>query len=231
MIDTKVNKEQIPINFSFISNKSFDNYIIGNDQFIIETLKKLAIATSPSIIFLKGNKSSGKTHLCLALMALSGKSVSKLNKSNILELELEKILAHDLLIIDDIDEIISSYMIEEKLFSIINDFILNKKNILVTSSEPLNKIKFDLPDLSSRLKWDQVLVIPELTDDDKIRVLQKIAKERGWILSDNVCDYIMSHYKRDLFFLCNSVKSLDEASLSLKKKITIPFIKKIMEYK
>ena len=231
MIDTKVNKEQIPINFSFISNKSFDNYIISNDKFIIKTLKKLAIATTPSIVFLKGKKSSGKTHLCSALMALSCKSVCKLNKSNILELELEKILVHDLLIVDDIDQIISSYMIEEKLFSIINDFILNKKNILVTSSEPLNKIKFDLPDLSSRLKWDQVLVIPELTDDDKIKVLQKITKERGWILSDNVCDYIMNHYKRDLFFLCKCVKSLDEASLSLKKKITIPFIKKIMEYK
>ena len=121
---------------------------------------------------------------------------------------LEKILTYDLVIIDDIDQIVYSYDIEEKLFSIINDFILNKKDILVTSSEPLNKIKFKLPDLASRLKWDQVLIIPELTDTDKIKVLQKIAKERGWILSDNVCDYIMTHYKRDLFFLCNEVGSL-----------------------
>ena len=231
MIDTKVNKEQIPINFSFISNKSFDNYIIGKDEFVISTLKKLANETSSRIIFLNGNKSSGKSHLCSALMSLSEKSICQLNRLNILEVELEKILTYDLLIIDDIDQIIYSYDIEEKLFSIINDFILNKKDILVTSSEPLNKIKFKLPDLSSRLKWDQVLIIPELTDTDKIKVLQKIAIERGWILSDNVCDYIMTHYKRDLFFLCNCVKSLDEASLSLKKKITIPFIKKIMEYK
>ena len=231
MIDTKVNKEQIPINFSFISNKSFDNYIIGKDEFVISTLKKLANETSSRIIFLNGNKSSGKSHLCSALMSLSEKSICQLNRLNILEVELEKILTYDLLIIDDIDQIIYSYDIEEKLFSIINDFILNKKDILVTSSEPLNKIKFKLPDLSSRLKWDQVLIIPELTDTDKIKVLQKIAIERGWILSDNVCDYIMTHYKRDLFFLCNCVQSLDEASLSLKKKITIPFIKKIMEYK
>ena len=81
------------------------------------------------------------------------------------------------------------------------------------------------------MKWDQVLQIPELTDDDKIKVLQKIARERGWELPVNVCDYIMRHYKRDLYFLCNCIKFLDEASLSLKKKITIPFIKKIIEYK
>ena len=231
MMDTKVNKEQIPINFSFISNRSFDNYVIGEDQFVIRTLKNLANATSPSLIFLNGNKSTGKSHLCSALIELSQKSICQLNESNILEVELDKILAHDLLIIDDIDQIINNYEIEEKLFSVINDFILNKKNILVTSSEPLNKIKFELPDLSSRLKWDQVLIIPELTDNDKIKVLQKNSKERGWILSDNVCDYIMSHYKRDLFFLCNCVKSLDQASLALKKKITIPFIKNIMKYK
>ena len=108
---------------------------------------------------------------------------------------------------------------------------MNKKNILVTSSKNLDEIDFTLPDLYSRLKWDQVLQIPELTDDDKIKVLQKIARERGWELPAHVCDYILRHYKRDLYFLCNCIKFLDEASLSLKKKITIPFIKKIIEYR
>ena len=120
MIDTKVNKEQIPINFSFISNKSFDNYIIGKDEFVISTLKKLANETSSRMIFLNGNKSSGKSHLCSALMSLSEKSVCQLNILNILEVELEKILTYDLVIIDDIDQIVYSYDIEEKLFSIIN---------------------------------------------------------------------------------------------------------------
>ena len=34
---------------------------------------------------------------------------------------------HDLLIIDNIDKIISKHNLEEKLFILINDFILNKK--------------------------------------------------------------------------------------------------------
>ena len=135
------------------------------------------------------------------------------------------------MIIDNIDKIVSGYDLEEKLFAAINDFILSKKGILATSTEPLEKIKFKLLDLSSRLKWDQVLAIPELTDIDKIKVLKKNAQERGWEIPENVCDYIMTHYKRDLYFLCNCVKFIDEASLSLKKKITIPFIKNIIEYK
>ena len=38
MKETKVKKDQIPINFSFISNKSFDNYIAGNDNLTIDFL-------------------------------------------------------------------------------------------------------------------------------------------------------------------------------------------------
>ena len=231
MKETKVKKDQIPINFSFISNKGFNNYVIGKNNFIVKTLEIFAKDAPASIIFLKGNKSSGKSHLCLSVIALSNKSICFLNKSNVVNVELDNILSHDLLIIDDIDQIISEYSVEEKLFSAINDFILNKKNILVTSTKALDDIKFNLLDLYSRLKWDQVLQIPELTDDDKIKVLQKIARERGWELPAHVCDYILRHYKRDLYFLCNCIKFLDEASLSLKKKITIPFIKKIIEYR
>ena len=54
-------------------------------------------------------------------------------------------------------------------------------------------------------------VFRKLTDDDKIKVLQKIARERGWELPAHVCDYILRHYRRDLYFLCNCIKFLDEA--------------------
>lgn len=231
MRETKVKKDQIPINFSFISSKSFDNYIVGNDNFIIEFLMKFQDNSLGAIIFLIGKKSSGKSHLCSAIKATSTKSIAFLNEMNIKKTSFDEILSHDLLIIDNIDKIINNHNSEESLFAVINEFILNKKNILVTSTLPFDRIQFQLPDLSSRLKWDQVLTIPELTDDGKIKVLQKIAIERGWDIPNNVCDYIMNHYKRDLYFLCNCIKFIDETSLSLKKKITIPFIKKIIDYK
>ena len=231
MKETKVKKDQIPINFNFISHKSFENYIVGKDNIIIEILKKSSNSESPSIVFLSGKKSSGKSHLCYAVISLSNKSTYFVDEFNIKDIDCNNSNMHDLLIIDNIDKIISEHNLEEKLFILINDFILNKKCILVTSTIPLNKIQFKLPDLTSRLKWDQILEIPELTDEDKIKVLKKNAIEKGWILPDNVSDYIIRHYRRDLYFLCNCIKFIDEASLSLKKKITIPFIKNIIEYK
>ena len=64
MKETKLNKEQIPINFSFIDDKSFDNFVIGKDSITIKILKELTISDRASVIFIRGNHSSGKTHLC-----------------------------------------------------------------------------------------------------------------------------------------------------------------------
>jgi DnaA-homolog protein len=231
MKETKLNKDQIPINFSFIADKSFDNFVISKNSIAIDILKDSTIADRANIIFIRGNHSSGKTHLCLAVNNLTNKSAFILNRKNISSIDFQDILKHDSLIIDDIDFLITSNNDEEDVFALINEFILMKKSMIVTSTEKLNNINFTIPDLASRLKWDQILEIPELNDSDKIKVLQKNAYERGWDLTPKVCDYIMNHYKRDLYFLCNCIKFIDETSLSLKKKITIPFIKKIIEYR
>ena len=231
MKETKLNKDQIPINFSFIIDKSFDNFVLDRNSVAIELLKDFTTADRTNIIFIRGNHSSGKTHLCLAVNNLINKSIFILNRSNIASIDFQDILKYDSLIIDDIDFLISNNIHEENIFVLINEFILMKKSMIVTSTEKLNNINFTIPDLVSRLKWDQILEIPELNDSDKIKVLRKNAYERGWELTPKVCDYIMNHYKRDLYFLCNCVKFIDETSLSLKKKITIPFIKKIIEYK
>ena len=231
MKETKLNKDQIPINFSFIIDKSFDNFVLDKNSVAIELLKDFTTDNRTNIIFIRGNHSSGKTHLCLAVNNLMNKSIFILNRNNITSIDFQDILKYDSLIIDDIDFLISNNIHEENIFVLINEFILMKKSMIVTSTEKLNNINFTIPDLVSRLKWDQILEIPELNDSDKIKVLQKNAYERGWELTPKVCDYIMNHYKRDLYFLCNCVKFIDETSLSLKKKITIPFIKKIIEYK
>jgi DnaA family protein len=228
---TKPDKEQIPINFSFISNKTFRNFITGENEIILETLKGLSKEKKTNIIFLRGDKSTGKTHLCLATLENFIGKKHYLSPSNISELESFNFSSLEFIIIDDLDKIITDFNKEEKIFSIINDLILRKKNILVTSTNHLNDIKFTIADLKSRLVWDQLLEISELDNDMKIKFLKKLSKDRGWILKSQVCDYIMNHYERDLYFLCNVIKNIDEKSLSMKKNITIPFVKKIMHYK
>ena len=231
MKETKLDKNQIPINFDFISNKTFENFIVGKNMIALKILKDLASNNHQKIVVLIGDKYSGKSHLCNALADYTNNPMLFLNDTNISNYEISSLDQYELLIVDNIDLIISNSSLEEKIFTIINEMILLKKKICITSTSILQNIKFRLPDLLSGLKSDQIINITELSDEDKIKVLQKNASERGWLLKSNVCDYIINHYKRDLFFLCGCIKYIDTTSLSLKKNITIPFIKKIMSYK
>ena len=221
--------KQLPINFSFYEIKSFFNYIPGNNIFIIETLRRVANENSHNLIFLVGATSSGKTHLCSSTYEESKKNKLYYTVENISELNRENIEYLELLIVDDFDIIINNYNLEEKLFYIINDLMIRKKSIFLTSSVPISEIKFKLKDLKSRVCSDQILEIKELDDSEKIDLLHKIAKSRGWTLPDKVSKFILNHFDRDLYFLCNVIKNIDERSLSEKKNITIPFIKKIIK--
>ena len=221
-------KKQIPLDFSFYENKSFFNYIPGNNIFIIDMLRKAANDPSYNLIFLRGESASGKTHLCSAAFDESRKIKLFLDLTKISKITEYQITNIELLIIDDFDSIINKSNVEEKIFFLINDLIIRKKSIILTSSLEVDKINFKLEDLKSRVCSDQMLEIQELNDLEKISLLKKIAKNRGWQLTDNVSNYILNHFDRDLYFLYNVIRNIDKESLAEKKKITIPFIKKIL---
>ncbi|NIQ15056.1 MAG: DnaA regulatory inactivator Hda, partial [Candidatus Dadabacteria bacterium] len=68
-----------------------------------------------------------------------------------------------------------------------------------------------------------------LSDSEKITVLQQRADLRGLKLSNEVADYLVKRVNRDLSNLIDLLNKLDDASLVAKKKLTIPFIKSLIE--
>ena len=131
--------------------------------------------------------------------------------------------------IDDLDKLAVSKECEEKLFTIINNQILNKKPVLVTSSKDINECNLNLKDLSSRLSSDKIFTISDLDDSDKINMMISYCSQRGLEIPDKVLNYIINNCSRDIYFICALIKSIDSASMSTKKKITIPFIKKVLQ--
>ena len=51
--------DQIPINFGFYSNKTFENFIVGNNHDLFNSLKSTSIENQ--LILVYGSKSSGKS--------------------------------------------------------------------------------------------------------------------------------------------------------------------------
>ena len=218
--------DQIPIDFGFYSKKTLDNFIIGSNQDLYNSLLDLYRANN--LVFIYGRKSSGKTHLCEALINLIQENVIKVNgDTNLESLFLSDF--YELAIIDDIDKLLLKPSNEEIIFTIINNQILNKKSTLITSTKQLDTSDFKLIDLHSRLFSDKIYSISDLSDEDKINLMISRCSEKGLEVSEKVLNYIMNNCSRDLYFLCAFINSLDYASLSTKRRVTIPFIKQAIK--
>ena len=218
--------DQIPIDFGFYSKKTLDNFIIGSNQDLYNSLLDLYRANN--LVFIYGRKSSGKTHLCEALINLMQENVIKVDgDTNLESLFLSDF--YELAIIDDIDKLLLKPSNEEIIFTIINNQILNKKSTLITSTKQLDTSDFKLIDLHSRLFSDKIYSISDLSDEDKINLMISRCSEKGLEVSEKVLNYIMNNCSRDLYFLCAFINSLDYASLSTKRRVTIPFIKQAIK--
>ena len=216
---------QIPIDFGFFTVKTFDNFIIGSNKKLYNSLQNLI--NSDQLILIYGSKSSGKTHICEALCNEYPDSSTFIDtKTNLLNLVPRDF--YELLVIDDLDQLISSKQDEERLFTLINNQILHKKPVVISSSKDVDNCVIYLKDLSSRLLSDKIFTISDLSDSDKIDMMTLYCSQRGLEIDEKVLQYIMTNCSRDLYFLCALIKNLDRASLSMRRKITIPFIKKVV---
>ena len=86
-------------------------------------------------------------------------------------------------------------------------------------------------DLASRLSWGLVYQIKALTDNEKKLALLNHSKQKGILSNEKVIEFCMKNLKRDLHYLIATLDALDNWSLKMKKPITIPLLKKLLEKK
>lgn len=84
-------------------------------------------------------------------------------------------------------------------------------------------------DLRTRLGWGHVFGLQPLTEPERRAVLRQAADARGVFLSDEVMDYMLTRFSRDLGSLMELLGLLDGYALQTQRAITIPLIKSMME--
>ena len=105
---------QIPIDFGFFTVKTFDNFIIGENKKLYISLQN--IIDTDQLILIYGNKSSGKTHICEALCNTYLDSVTLIDSKSKLS-NLVSVDFYELLVIDDLDKLISHRNKMRRVFS------------------------------------------------------------------------------------------------------------------
>ncbi len=84
-------------------------------------------------------------------------------------------------------------------------------------------------DLRTRLGWGHVYQLQALGEAERRSVLRRSADARGLFLSDDVMDFMLTRFSRDLSSLMQLLHHLDAHALRTRRAITIPLIKSMLE--
>ena len=185
-------------------------------------------------LFIYGTKESGKTFLLQAMC----NSYSSVSKSS-LYIPLKKVMNYgveifesleniDLICIDGIEEVISKIEWEKAIFNLINKALISETRLILTSSKDLKSLNFSLPDLESRIRKIQSYELYPINDKDILDALKYISKLTSINLGDKEAKYLVTYSQRNISNLVHILESLDQLSMEMKRKITIPLIKEVI---
>jgi len=229
--------EQLPVNFEFRANQTFMDFFVGSNQEIIAHLQNCLDGTGEQQIFIWGESGLGKSHLLQACCHQARQhqlDAFYLSLHSPTTLPDPAILAgldqFDLVCLDNIENIAGDPVWEQTFFNFFNlHRSYNHKLILSARCAPPT-IAIVLPDLQTRLNWGLTLKLQHLTEQDSINALIFKAKVLGFEISPQAGRFLLIHYQRDLASLWSLLDTLDRASLAAKRKLTLPFVKKILEH-
>jgi DnaA family protein len=195
---------------------TLENFVPGRNGELLALLSTLAHGgESERFVYIWGVPGCGKTHLLHAVRAAlqatditvqifdGNQAASDLHPANV-------ILA------DDVEKLTPEA--QENLFNVYNrqrdgGGILVASGAMPAAQLPLRK------DLVTRLGWGLVYQLHTLSDDEKKTAMAGYARARGFSLSGDVMDYLLTRQSRDLPGLLALLDALDRYSLEYKRAI------------
>ena len=234
---SKTNKSfrQLPLYFGVRDVFSFDTLVAGSNEVAVGIVQQCALGEGEKQVYIWSSHSAGKSHLLQAACHQASKNqrtVCYLPVAEIIEQSvrvLDELEQLDLVCLDDVDLMAQSPDWEEALFDLINRMRESGNSLLLAASSSPEALDIKLPDLRSRLAWGPVFQLQALSDAEKREALRIRAGQRGLELPDNVAEYLMRHYPRDLFGLFERLEVLDTAAMAMQRRLTVPFVKSVLD--
>lgn len=182
---------------------TLQNFVVGRNAEAITCLNAaLTNNAQPQFIYLWGEKGCGKSHLLSACKAM------------------EVRVADNVHLLDNDAQI--------ALFNEYNQ-LKEAGSFLITAGLHAPTQMGLRDDLATRLAWGLVYQLHPLNDEEKAQALKQHAAERGILLPSEVVDYCLRYLRRDLPTLMTTLDALDEWSLTEKKPVTVPMLKKLLQ--
>ncbi|MEQ3697656.1 MAG: DnaA regulatory inactivator Hda [Pseudomonadales bacterium] len=228
--------QQLALDVNLDDEPTLDNFFIGASQtrgIAVQSVRQQPAAIGDFLIYLWGAAGVGKTHLAKAAakeFTQAGRAAAFLRSPEDIVAYAAYIeqQAHELVIIDNLENYLGSELIETALFEIYNWLRDSGRRLLVTAESSPRHLITALPDLKSRLTWGGIFHLEKLTDEELISALQQRCSNRGMKLSDELATYIIHRAPRDANVIFAVLERLDSLTLEQKRLLTIPFVREVM---
>lgn len=216
---------------------TFQNFYTNtNNAVLLHCLKNFSLKMGEPYIYMWGNSGAGCTHLlhaCCHAAQAQGFSVAYLPLNEIKKTSSPEIFRGlevvDMVCIDELDSIATDTLWQEALFHFYNRLQEQMHYLLIAAKRVPQHLGFSLQDLISRLASGVLFQVRELNDSERLLALQQRARLRGLEFSDEVGQFLLLRLPRHSKTLFSVLEKLDSASLSLKRKLTIPLVKVILD--
>jgi DnaA family protein len=224
--------KQLVLDMALPTGPSLSNFFAGPN---LDALSHLTLwlgepgsqLRSPLSTYLWGDSGSGKSHLLQAMRATlshRGETVGWMDAGEQIEVPFNE--RWTCVLMDDVH----SYTIKQQ-HTAFNWFVNAQTQqiaVLAAGSLPPADLKLR-DDLRSRLGWGHVFGLKPLNEAERRAVLRQAAQARGLALTDDVMDFMLHRFSRDLGSLMELLCLLDGYALQTKRAITIPLIKSMMD--
>ena len=225
--------KQMALDIGLAPAPTLGDFVPGRNQAALQHLRLWleSAARSPVPIYLWGAAGAGKTHLLRAArrsLERQGVRVAWVDAGTPPDANLGE--GWGALLLDDVQH----YGAEQQRIAF-NGFVDamtppdgGARVVLAAGRLP----PADLPlreDLRTRLGWGHVFELHPLSDAEGREALRQAASARGLALPDEVMDYVLVRFARDLGSLMALLERLDRYALQTQRAITVPLVRQMLQ--
>jgi DnaA family protein len=224
---------QLPLGIRLRPEATFESYLAGLNREALDYLR--ARFDAGRNVYLWGGAGTGKTHLLHAACQAAGARGEgvvylPLGRSGELAPELlDGLETLALVCIDDLQSIAGLQEWERRLFALFNAVRERGGRLLLAADRPPRSLGVALEDLRTRFAWDLVFQLQPLGDDELEAALIRRAQALGMELPDEVARYLVQRLVRDVATLFRLLDLLERESLSAQRRLTVPFVRGVLE--
>jgi len=234
------NTSQLALSVQLPDDETFDSYLSEANKIVVNQLAlfiesiEQSQSSQPRSFYLFGLTGVGKSHLlhaCSAYASQLAKTSVCLSCAELLQLSVEVLDGLEqinVICLDDIQLLAGNKIWQQAIFDLYNRVLEQNNCLLISGDQSVGQLGLTLPDLVSRLSWGLTEQLKPLSDTEKITALQFRASKRGLMLSDDAVNFLLNRLSREMTNLISSLDILDKASIREQRKITIPFIKDVL---